>query len=475
MLCVFVSTHAGIDPNLVMTKPAGAIAPGNMAIRDADFLRDQDFSFTECKAQRRLLIMDESLRYFNEEVKTTEGLYCKRNAMIESVFAGNGNEQSLVLMSNNGNGISWPLATEGDNANAPEISGGAFTGSAIAQIEQGMNGSVGSWLEKFQRRFNVRMAVMSRAKRLFDPLPVGYRKPETLTSCAEALKKTRLQDFLALPSETELNRQPEIIGSNDLSTSEPAPLNPELRLLKIKSVIIGQFSKDRIGVIRNRFVRAIHSGLTNRDLLQIQAGVAPNGEPVVLMPAKAYVPQAEIRLAMRDLAMQRTLLKKSNLSAREKLAAKERLLKDSEILAEANTRWFVAADVEFARLKGVPKHELADQIASDIREALTVKHNRWLCYTANPVAEFFSGIAFYKQNEFNDAINKFKSAIRLRPDYFEAYIWLSRSLNQSGQKERAQEVAKALRGVFEDYPEYGRANPETVRELAELKGQIAGN
>jgi tetratricopeptide (TPR) repeat protein len=63
------------------------------------------------------------------------------------------------------------------------------------------------------------------------------------------------------------------------------------------------------------------------------------------------------------------------------------------------------------------------------------------------------GEAFHELNRMNDAVESFRQAIRLKPDFGKAYYNLGRSLLAMGNRDGALEQYTILTNIDPDYAE----------------------
>ena len=422
-VALIVSSHAGSDPGLTLTKPVGGAAASENS------LSAEDFALKDCKAGHRLLALDNSLRYFDEAIDAPKSN--KFGRAVKSAFSGNG---SLALLASDGSSISWPMAYKGKTPDQPTIAGGAFSNAVISAFESQNDYDVKGGQEAVKRNFDYEMSRFKRAKYL-GVKAVGYANPAPLIDAAtDNVKITAL--FNPAPK-VEVEKPADkvvTVSEKDITDSTTLdPTRPDLKLVQISKAPVGEFPSKRAAIIKNRFVTAIHSDLRVSDKSEIVVGTVgdPKHEQIVVrMPKRVNV-----------------------------------------VENGKSVRWFVTVDDEFARMMGKPKMELAEALARDIRLAMDKKYSGTLALKPTDQIQYVEGRGYFNSGKFGDAATAFASILKRSPDYGDAYVWLGRSYLRGNQPEKAQEMLEELQGIQEDHPEY-RFDATTETALNSLRGEL---
>ena len=431
-LVVVVAAHAGSDPNLVMTKPAETDAASEGKISPEDALTAEDFALKGCKAGHRILIMDNSLRYFSENLPAAKEASAGR--AFKTAFSG---DKSLILLASDGTGISWPFATEGDAPNHPTLTGSAFLKSVAGIFESTNDYDFKSGAQEIKGAFDFGMSHLKHAHRLFDAPPVGYTKPAPLLYASES--ETKLSALFNPAAETLLGSPTDrvkTVSNSDITFG--ATGNPKTRMVTIHGVPIGEFSVARAEIIHTRFVKAMRNPLTVGNMKGIKVGER-YGETVVLMP--------------------------DNVKVIETIVAHKK--KKNQVVD-----FFVTVDSEFARLMNFKsKADLGVKLSHDIRIALNSTTSATLDDNPSPQMQVAAGLALYAEGKFDKAADLFGKALEQQRNYPVAYVWLGRSMMKNGQADKARETFSELRGILEDHPEY-KLEAQTEKELTALEAEV---
>ena len=85
----------------------------------------------------------------------------------------------------------------------------------------------------------------------------------------------------------------------------------------------------------------------------------------------------------------------------------------------------------------------------------------------NALLRFTMGSAFLKHQKYEQAIEQFKMAVELKPDFSSAWLLYARALLGAGEKQAAEEVIDAGLKVASQ-----NADEKTTEELAALLRQL---
>ena len=427
MVAVIVLAHAGTDPNVVMTKPVEAAPANGAGAGPENWLTADDFTLKGCKAGRRMLVMDHSLRAFDEDIAPAKDH--KFGDDVKKAFAG---DSSLILLASDGSGISLPLKFPGGSSGKPTKVGSAFFNAVTGVLESQEEYDLQSGQAAIKTAFNFGM---SNVKKYLVAKPEGPFRPAPLISAGmtEALMKDTKMVALIAPSTNSKpenpGRQVKLVGNDQIAY--------ESRVLRISQVPVGEYPEKREKIIANRFSSVLRSRLTEGGLREIKVGQR-NGKTVVLMPVLANGKRLRVKDSPND---------------------------------KETIDFLVTVDDELVHLMGKPEILLADTLARDIRIALNKSSYGMLADDPTPDMQLIKGRDLFKQGHYAEAITELKDLLQSEPNRGVAYVWLGRSLIALNQMDEAREMFADLSAYHKDHPEDLFDTP-TEADLNTLATQI---